>query len=118
MALASWLARQGQQRSLRRMCQGFELGVRALAGCAEFRVGAVGLFLGFWLVPAPVRDLRVATSLVALAGQGDQPGGLELGQDAPDPLGALVCTGPGSAPETRRMPPSGLAMTCRFIPCF
>ena len=69
---------------------GFKLGVRALAGCAEPRVGAVGLFLRFRLVLSPVRDLRVRASLVALIGQGDQPGGLQLGQDAPDPLGLLV----------------------------
>src|SRR6185437_1946623 len=53
---------------------GLELGVRALAGCAQFRVGAVGLFLGFGLVPAPVRDLRVGASLVTLVSQGDQAG--------------------------------------------
>lgn len=49
------LSRRGQQRSLRRMCQGLELGVGPLAGCAELRVGAVGLFLGFGLVLPPVR---------------------------------------------------------------
>jgi hypothetical protein len=43
MALASWPARQGQQRSLRRMCQVFslQLGVRALAGCQELCVGPI-----------------------------------------------------------------------------
>jgi len=35
-----------------------ELRVRALAGCAEFRVGAVGFFLRFRLVLALVRNLR------------------------------------------------------------
>lgn len=27
------------------------------------------------------------------------------------------CTLPGSGPDTHRTSPSGLAMTCRFIPC-
>src|SRR6266568_7523955 len=77
---------------------GLELGVRALAGCAEFRVGAVCFFLGFGLVLPPVRDLRVAASLVALIGQGDQAGGLQFGQDAPDPLGLLVVHRAGQRP--------------------
>jgi hypothetical protein len=64
---------------------GLELGVRPLAGRAESRVRLVGLFLGFGLVLAPVRDLRVRASLVALIGQRDQARGLQLGQDAPDP---------------------------------
>jgi hypothetical protein len=34
---------------------GLELGIRALARCAEFRVGAVGVFLGLRLVFALVR---------------------------------------------------------------
>src|SRR5262249_7293402 len=33
---------------------------------------------------------RVRGALVALVGQRDQPGGLQLGQDSPDPLGLLV----------------------------
>jgi putative transposase len=41
---------------------GLELGIRAFAGCAEPGVGAVGLFLRFWLVPSSVRDLRVRAS--------------------------------------------------------
>ena len=45
---------------------GLELGVRALAGCAELRVGAVGYLLGFGLVLPLVRDFRVRASLVAL----------------------------------------------------
>jgi hypothetical protein len=53
-----------------------ELGIRALAGSAEPGMGAVGFFLGFRLVLAPVRDLRVAASLVALIGEGDQAGRL------------------------------------------
>ena len=51
-----------------------QLGVRPFAGCAELRVGAVGLFLRFRLVLAPVRDLRVRGAQVALISQGDQQG--------------------------------------------
>src|SRR5215472_15648713 len=68
---------------------GLELGVRALAGCAELRVGLIGLLLGFRLVLPPVGDLRVCASLVALVGQGDEAGGLQPGEDAPDPFGLL-----------------------------
>jgi hypothetical protein len=64
---------------------GLELRVRALTGCAQPGVGPVGLFLGGRLVLPDVRDLRVAASAVALIGQGDQAGGLQFGQDAPDP---------------------------------
>jgi len=75
-----------------------ELGVRALAGRAELRVGAVGVFLGGRLVLPDVRDLRVAASPVALIGQGDQAGGLQLSQHAPDPLGLLVMHRAGQRP--------------------
>src|SRR6266496_843456 len=67
-----------------------ELGVRALAWCAEFRMRAVGLLLGFWLVLPAVRNLGVRGALVALVGQRDQADGLQFGQDSPDPLGLLV----------------------------
>jgi hypothetical protein len=95
-----------------------ELRVRALAGGAEFRVGAVGLFLGLGLVLALVRDLRPGAALVALVREGDQSGSLQFIKDAPDPLGLLIVDRAGSAPETRWTSPRGLAMTCRFIPCF
>lgn len=67
-----------------------ELGVRSLAGAAEFRMGAVGLFLGLGLVLAGVGDLRPGAALVALIGQGDQAGFFQLVEDSPDPLGFLV----------------------------
>jgi hypothetical protein len=67
-----------------------ELGVSPFAGSAEPGVGPVGLFLGFRLVPALVRDLCPGRSLVPLVREGDQPGFLQLVQHAPDPLGLLV----------------------------
>src|SRR5690349_25110786 len=48
---------------------GLELGIRSLAGRAELRVDAVGGFLGFRLVPSPVRDLGVRAALIALIRQ-------------------------------------------------
>ena len=53
---------------------GFELRVRALTGCAEFRMSAVGFFLRFRLVLPAVGDLRPGAALAALVGQGDQAG--------------------------------------------
>ena len=77
---------------------GLELGVRALAGRAQFRVRPVGGFLRFRLALPLIRDLRVGASPVALIGQGDQARGLQLGQDAPDPLGLLVVHRAGQRP--------------------
>ena len=96
----------------------FELRVRAFAGGAEFRVGAVGFFLRVGLVPAPVRDLRPGAAPVSLVGEGDQAGFSSSSSTPQTHSAFLSCTEPGSAPETHRMSPCGLAMTCRFIPCF
>jgi hypothetical protein len=97
-------------------CPGLELRVRALAGRAELRVGAVGLFLRLGLVLPLIGDLRPGTALISLIGQDDEALGFQFVQHAPDPLGLLSWTEPGSAPDTHRMSPSGLAMTCRFTP--
>jgi len=51
MALASWPARQGQQRSLQDAL-GLELGVGAFAGGAEPGMSPVGVLLRGGLVPA------------------------------------------------------------------
>ena len=67
-----------------------QLGVCPFSGGAEFRVGAVSVLLGFGLVLALVRDLRIGAALVSLVGEGDQARGLQFCQDAPDPLGLLV----------------------------
>ena len=61
-------------------------------------MGPVGLFLRFRLVLSPVPELGVRASLVPLIGQGDQAGGLQSGQDAPDPLGFLVVDRAGERP--------------------
>ena len=93
-----WRARRRRRAAeLAEDSPGLELGVCPFAECAEFRVGPVGLFLRFRLVPAPVRDLRVAASLVALIGQHNRrrppvrPG-------RPDPLGFLVVDCAGQCP--------------------
>src|SRR5579862_7956964 len=61
-----------------------QLSVRALAGCAEFRMGAVGFLLRFRLVLPAVGNLRPGAALIALIGQGDQAGFLQLAEHAPD----------------------------------
>ena len=72
MTLASCPARQGQQRSLRRMCQVFELGVGPLGRGAQLGVGAVGGLLRGWFVPPPVGgEHRFSSADVALAGEHD-----------------------------------------------
>jgi hypothetical protein len=81
MALASCPARHGQQWELVEDSPVLELGVCPFAGCQELRVGAVGFLR---LVLPPVQDLRVRAALVTLVGEGDQAGGLQLVQDAPD----------------------------------
>ncbi len=63
-------------------------------------------------------DLRVRAALIALIHEGYEPGGLQFVQDAPDPLGLLVVDRAGQRPGHPQDVPVGLAMTCRFIPCF
>jgi len=88
----------GAAAELTQDAPGLELGVRALAGCAEPGAGAVCFLLRFRLVLAAVRDLGVRAALVALMGQGDQAGGLELGQHAPGPLGVFIVHRAGERP--------------------
>ena len=47
----------------------------------------VGLFLRFRLSFAPVGNSGVRGTLIALIGQGDEPGGGQFAFDAPDPGG-------------------------------
>ena len=69
MALAIWPARQGQQRSLRKMPLFLSWAwARSPGGAAG--AGGVGCFLGGGLVLAPVRGEDVFTGAgVALAGE-------------------------------------------------
>ena len=64
MALANWPAFPGQQRSLRRMCQVFSWALARSPGGSQPGVGAVGVLLGGWLVPAPVRGKDGVTGAV------------------------------------------------------
>ena len=117
MALASLAGAPGAAAELTRDVPGPERGVCALAGCAEPGMGAVGFFLRCWLILPRYGILACADPWYPLAGQGDQARGFQLVQHAPDPIGLLSCTAPGSAPDTHTMSPAGLAMTCMFIPC-
>ena len=75
------------------------LGVRALAGCAEPGVGAVGVFLGGGLVPSPVGSQYVlAGAVIALVSQYYWAGGGQLADDAPDPGGGQVMDRAGQRP--------------------
>jgi hypothetical protein len=61
-------------------------------------VGAVGLFLRFRLVLPLVWRSGVRGALIALVGQGNQAGCLQLTQDTPDPRGLGVMDGTGQRP--------------------
>ena len=84
------------------MCQFLSWAFARSPGCAKFRVRPVSVLLGFGLVLALVRDFRVRGALVALLGKDDQAHGLELGQDALDPLGLLVVHRAGQRPGDRQ----------------
>jgi hypothetical protein len=105
MALASWPARQGQQRSLRKMRQDLSWHGR-LAGGAEPGVSLVGVLLRGGLVPAPVRGADVLLAEVAVIAQREQAAGGQLGDDAPDPGGGQVVHGTGQRPGPPVAPPS------------
>ena len=77
MALASWPARQGQQRSLRRILQVLSSAFARPPGARSLAWALLASFCDSGFVPSPVRDLRVRGSLIALIGQGDQAGGLQ-----------------------------------------
>ena len=55
-------------------------------------------------------------ALVALVGQGGQPGGGQLASMPQIQAAFMSWTEPGSAPETHSSCPAGPEMTCRFIP--
>ena len=98
MALASCPARQGQQRSLRRMRQVLSWALARSPG------RGAGHELG-WppsgrrACSAPVRSADVLVLAdVALVGQDDQPAGGQLPHDAPDPGRGQVMHGAGQRP--------------------
>ena len=69
---------------------GLELGVRALAGRAEFRVRLAAPFWDSGLFFPLYGIFAIRRSLVVLVGQRDRAHGLQFGQDASVPLGLLV----------------------------
>ena len=48
--------------------------------------------------------------------QHDQPGGREFAQEPWIRAAVRSCMAPGRGPETYRISPSGVEMTCRFMP--
>lgn len=93
MALASCPARQGQQRSLRRIRQNLSLGIGTFAGSTQPGMGPVGLLLRGGLIPPPVRCADIVLAEVALIAEDDQAAGGEFAGDAPDPGGGHVMHG-------------------------
>ena len=95
MALASWRAFQGQQRSLRRMCQVFSWALARSPGDRSWACAVGGLLRG-GLVSPPVGSVHVLTCAdVALVGQHDQAAGGQFASDAPDPGSSQVVGGAG-----------------------
>jgi hypothetical protein len=115
MALAICLARQGQQRSRARIFHALSCAF-ALSPGAEFRVGAVGLFLGFWFSLAPVGSSGVHGALITLIGKGGQPGGGQLALDAPDPGGLHVVDRAGQRPGHPQELPGGTGENLQVHP--
>jgi hypothetical protein len=85
---------------------------------ASRALSAVGVLLVVGLVPPSVRRADVILAKVALAAQRDRPRAASWAMMPQIQAMAKSCTAPGSGPDTQMMPPSELAMTCRFIPCF
>jgi hypothetical protein len=107
MALARWPARQGQQRSLRRMRQVLSWAF-AFPGSAQPGVGLVRFFLGGGLAPAAVgRDDRLAGAVIPLVRQDDQARSSELADDPPDPCGSQVMSAAAQRPGDPHDVPAG-----------
>jgi hypothetical protein len=60
----------------------------------------------------------VGAALIALVSQGDQACRLQLSQHTQIHPAFLSCPGPAAPRTPHRTTPSGLAMSCRFIPCW
>jgi hypothetical protein len=96
MALASCPARQGQQRSLRTMCQVLSWALARSGRGAELGVSPVGRLLRGGLVPPPVgSDHRLPGADISLVGEHDLPGRGQAAHNAPDPPGGQVMDGTG-----------------------
>src|SRR5689334_6727607 len=100
MAFANFPARFGAATELAEDLPRLELRVRPLAGAAQLRACAVGLFLGFWLALPLVEALRPGAALVPpLSARVTRPA-FPSSLSTPTHSAFLSWTGPGSAPET------------------
>ncbi len=81
-------------------------------------MGAVSLFLKSPLFFPRYGIFACATLWQPLTARTIRPAASSLAGTPQIHSAFLSCTEPGSAPDTHGMSPSGLAMTCRFIPCF
>ncbi|GAA1314388.1 hypothetical protein GCM10009634_84320 [Saccharothrix xinjiangensis] len=88
------LSAAGAAAELAEDAPGLESGVGTFARTAWAGMGAVGSLLGLGFVPALARGDHLVAGLVvavvALVGQGDQPGVAQRGEDVPDPGGRGV----------------------------
>jgi len=90
MALAIWPARQGQQRSLRRIPQLLSWALARSPGARSFAWAELAAFWEAGLF-RPGRGVDVLTCAdVALVGQHDQPGVRQFAHHGPDPGGGQV----------------------------
>jgi hypothetical protein len=98
MALAIWPARQGQQRSRVRIFHALSWAFALSPGARSLARTRLASFCGTGLFFPLVQGLRVRGPLVALTGQGRQPGGGQLVLGAPGPGGLLVVDRAGQRP--------------------
>jgi hypothetical protein len=73
----------------------------------QLRVGIIGLLLGFGLVLALVRDLRVRAALVALMARTTRPAASSSASTPQIHSAFLSCADPGSAPDAPHDVPVG-----------
>jgi hypothetical protein len=109
MALASCLARQGQQRSFRRMRQVFS---RAMARSPGEPSRAWTRLVSFWEAGL-FRRRRQRSPLSASTTRPEAASSRTMPQIR---VAVRSSTAPGSGPDTHKISPLGLAMTGRFMP--
>jgi hypothetical protein len=90
MALASFPARYGQQRSLHRIFQVLSWAFALSPGARSFAWARLASFCGPGLALAFARNLRPGAAQISLIGQDDEALAFEFVQHAPYPLGLLV----------------------------